>query len=535
MRLTNMTIKTRLALAFGLLTLLFVVVSALALRALNEGNTRFENYINGVNARAAKAAQVQTSVDLRAIAARNLVLVTTPQDMAEEKANVTQAHEAVTRHMRDLKAMSTAVDVSPQARQLIEKLDAIEAQYAPVALQIVGLALEGNKIEAIERMNRDCRPLLAALGKVATEYSTLTAANSKRLVDAASDDYARQRNVLVGVCLLVLVAAAVAGMLLTRAIVRPIAEAVGVAQKVAGGDLTSRIEVQSNNETGQLLSALRAMQSQLVDLVTSVRNGSESVATASQQIASGNSDLSGRTEQQASALQQTSSSMEQLGTTVKQNADNALQANRLAQAASSVAVLGGEVVSQVVDTMKGINDSSRRIADIISVIDGIAFQTNILALNAAVEAARAGEQGRGFAVVAGEVRSLAQRSAAAAKEIKDLISDSVSRVAQGSALVDKAGSTMTEVVGSIRRVTDIMAEISAASSEQSQGVNQVGHAVTHMDRATQQDAARGGEMAAAASSLNSQAAELVRMVSVFKLDPGHAMSASGAPRLGFSA
>ncbi len=276
-------------------------------------------------------------------------------------------------------------------------------------------------------------------------------------------------------------------------------------------------QVPVSTPSAQILqSALKRMQT----AVATVRASAGSMDVASAEIASGNHDLSARTENQASALQQTSSSMEQLSATVKQNADNARQANQLSQSASTVAVQGGAVVAQVVDTMKGINDSSKKIADIISVIDGIAFQTNILALNAAVEAARAGEQGRGFAVVASEVRSLAGRSAEAAKEIKTLITDSVSRVEQGSALVDQAGSTMSEVVASIRRVTDIMGEISAASSEQSQGVAQVGQAVMQMDQATQQNAALVEEMAAAASSLKGQAQDLLQAISVFKLAPG---------------
>ncbi|WP_353367945.1 methyl-accepting chemotaxis protein, partial [Acidovorax sp. FG27] len=316
---------------------------------------------------------------------------------------------------------------------------------------------------------------------------------------------------------LALVVAVVLGTWVTRSITRPVAQAVTVAQAVAAGDLTSRIDVQSRDEVGVLLDSLRTMNASLTQVVSRVRQGSESVAAASTQIAQGNSDLSGRTESQASALEQTAASMEELGSTVTQNADNARQANQLAQAASSVAQQGGVVVSQVVDTMKGISESSRRIADIINVIDGIAFQTNILALNAAVEAARAGEQGRGFAVVAGEVRSLAGRSAEAAKEIKQLITDSVSRVEAGTVLADEAGSTMTEVVSSIRRVTDLMGEISAASTEQSAGVGQVVEAVSEMDQSTQQNAALVEEMAAAASSLNTQAQDLVQSVSLFRL------------------
>jgi methyl-accepting chemotaxis protein len=307
----------------------------------------------------------------------------------------------------------------------------------------------------------------------------------------------------------------VAGALRSR-----VAASQAVAERVRDGDLTTPVHNDRHDEFAPLLSALSEMQDRLSGIVGSIRQGADGVATASAQIAQGNQDLSGRTEQQASALQQTAASMEELGSTVKQNADNARQANQLAQSASTVATQGGEVVAQVVDTMKGINDSSKKIADIISVIDGIAFQTNILALNAAVEAARAGEQGRGFAVVAGEVRNLAQRSAEAAKEIKSLITASVERVEQGTALVDRAGTTMDEVVSSIRRVTDIMGEISAASVEQSSGVAQVGQAVTQMDQATQQNAALVEESAAAAESLKAQAQQLVQAVAVFKLAHG---------------
>jgi methyl-accepting chemotaxis protein len=318
-----------------------------------------------------------------------------------------------------------------------------------------------------------------------------------------------------------------AALLLARRMTGPMDKAVALAEHLAEGDLRARVTPTGNDETVRLMAAMARMQQNIADIVRNVQQNAESVATASAQIAQGNNDLSGRTEQQASALEETAASMEELSSTVRQNADNARQGNQLAHNASTVAIRGGEVVGQVVDTMKGINDASRRIADIIGVIDGIAFQTNILALNAAVEAARAGEQGRGFAVVASEVRSLAGRSAEAAKEIKGLISDSVQRVEQGTALVDQAGVTMTEVVASIRRVTDIMGEISAASTEQSQGVAQVGEAVTQMDQATQQNAALVEQSAAAAESLNTQAQQLVRAVAVFKL--AHGAESRAAP------
>jgi methyl-accepting chemotaxis protein len=312
----------------------------------------------------------------------------------------------------------------------------------------------------------------------------------------------------------------VVGLMIARSIVKQLgaepAEVNHITHRMAQGDLSVDVKLRAGDQSS-IMHGIKTMRDNVAQIVAHVRQGSESVATASAEIAQGNQDLSSRTESQASALEETAASMEELGSTVKQNADNARQANQLAQSASTVAVQGGEVVAQVVDTMKGINESSRKINDIISVIDGIAFQTNILALNAAVEAARAGEQGRGFAVVAGEVRSLAGRSAEAAKEIKTLITDSVQRVEQGSALVDQAGTTMNEVVTSIRRVTDIMGEISAASSEQSAGVGQVSEAVTSMDQATQQNAALVEEMAAAAASLRAQAQDLVQTVAVFKL------------------
>lgn len=321
----------------------------------------------------------------------------------------------------------------------------------------------------------------------------------------------------VGMLTLGILIAVFMGGAMVRQISRSLGNAVEITGAVAKGDLTVPIAVSGKDEIAALLGSLSTMRDNLAHVVSGVRNNAEGVASASAQIASGNQDLSSRTEEQASALEETAASMEELNATVRQNADNAGQANQLAVRASQVAGQGGAVVAEVVHTMQGINDSSRKIADIISVIDSIAFQTNILALNAAVEAARAGEQGRGFAVVASEVRSLAGRSANAAKEIKALIMDSVERVEHGSTLVDKAGETMSEVVSAIRRVTDIMGEISAASTEQSQGVSQVGEAITQMDQVTQQNAALVEEMAAAAGSLSHQANDLVEAVSVFKL------------------
>ncbi|GAB2530462.1 methyl-accepting chemotaxis protein [Simplicispira piscis] len=442
----------------------------------------------------------------------------------------------------DTQATSTATETKAKRIEELLQSDKGKSLLADIAAARTTYSTKLNEIRDLHRggepsvptmVDNDLRPLA---DKYLQTLDGLRSFMAAQLAESQrnTNSLASASQMLLGVGAAVAVAlGALLAILVTRSIVLPMQQGRKAAESIADGDLTQPLDTTASDETGQLLQALATMQGKLAGIVNNVRRNAEGVATASAEIAHGNNDLSARTEQQASALEETSASMEQLGSTVRQNADNARQANQLAVSASTVAAQGGEVVAQVVQTMKGINDSSQKIADIISVIDGIAFQTNILALNAAVEAARAGEQGRGFAVVASEVRSLAGRSADAAKEIKALIGASVERVEAGSALVDRAGATMTEVVQAIRRVTDIVGEISAASSEQSAGVGQVGEAITQMDQATQQNAALVEESAAAADSLRTQAAQLVQAMSVFHTGTGSSASvqslAGGAP------
>jgi methyl-accepting chemotaxis protein len=429
-----------------------------------------------------------------------------------------------------LDALGGAISVSMQAaRKAIDLATAANPALAAavgdaltkaVSATEEGLRLVDDKIMRAEALNHPPADYFAATTRIIdVQFGLITVAFEALRKQLDDTVISAQRELLIGVSIIASMTALAAWIMvvITTTTTSSVSLALRLAKGVAAGDLSQQIVARGNDEMGHLLHALATMQSSLSSVVTAVRRDSEGVATASAEIAQGNNDMSARTESQASALEQTAASMEELSGTVRQNADSARTANQLALSASTVAIRGGEVVAQVVDTMKGINESSHRISDIIQVIDGIAFQTNILALNAAVEAARAGEQGRGFAVVASEVRSLAGRSADAAKEIKMLINASVERVDHGTALVDQAGTTMNEVVTSIRRVTDIMGEISAASNEQALGVAQVGEAVKQMDEVTQQNAALVEEMAAAASSLKNQASDLVEAVSVFRL------------------
>ncbi len=427
--------------------------------------------------------------------------------------NIEETNAKAAGYLKDVEASLS----TPEEKAIFEKMMALRDGYAGGRKEAVRLKAEGKAEEAMQVHDKIYIPAATAYQ---ANIQALVALQRKQ-VDDLRDEIRATRNDSFRTMLLLGVLSVVFGSLcawwLTRSITRPVQAAVALARRVAAGDLTSRSETYAKDEIGVLQDTLADMNAKLHGLVTEIRGGSHAIATASSEIAAGNLDLSSRTEQQASSLEETASSMEELNSTVSQNADNARQASMLATSASEVAGRGGVVVAQVVDTMASINESSKKIADIIGVIDSIAFQTNILALNAAVEAARAGEQGRGFAVVATEVRSLAHRSASAAKEIKELIDASVARVDDGARLVDQAGATMTEIVGSVQRVTDIISEISAATGEQTTGIGQINEAINQMDQVTQQNAALVEQAAAASNAMHEQAGQLLEAVSVFKL------------------
>lgn len=512
----DMTIKLRLMLVIGMLSVLLVAIGGLGLYGINQSNAGLQAVYED---RTVPAVDLGTINDHWQVIRMNAVVAANLNDAAIAQARTANTAERDAEIAKIWSAFMTTTLTTEEAG-FAEAYVQSEKIYVESRDRTMQLASTGDFEGARANAMSDAGPKFEALHKKVFDLITLQGRVAAEEYSEAQSNFNTIFMVTSVAVALGVLLAIIVGVMLIRAIVGPLDEAVKVANAVASGDLTSRIDTNSTNETGRLLQALKLMNDNLVDLVGKVRIGTDSISTASGEIASGNLDLSQRTEQQAASLEETASSMEELTSTVRQNSDNARQANQLAAGASDVAVKGGAVVGQVVKTMSAINDSSKKIVDIISVIDGIAFQTNILALNAAVEAARAGEQGRGFAVVATEVRTLAQRSAAAAKEIKELISDSVDKVEDGTRLVDEAGATMDEIVSSVKRVTDIMAEISAASQEQSSGIEQVNQAVTQMDDATQQNAALVEEAAAAAQSMQDQAQTLTQAVSVFKMNGG---------------
>ncbi|WP_157212515.1 methyl-accepting chemotaxis protein [Herbaspirillum sp. CF444] len=514
MKIANITISSRLWLGFGLLTLLMVAMAVVGINRLSQLNRQMDDVIHDKYPKTVIAGDIIDQINLVARSVRNILLLKDAQQIKSESDRIVGAEKAIQAQLAELDKRLT----DDQSRTLLANLLVAQKNYLAKRDQVLKLVAEGTKEGAIDLLITDVRPVqsayMGAVEQLIKQQHEMMQASGEEV----DRNYQHASNMLIALAAIGLAMSGCIAFAITRSITRPLNRAVAVAKTVAAGDLTSDIDTSGKDETAQLLGALKTMNDNLQGIVRQVRRGTDTIATATTEIASGNLDLSSRTEQQAGSLEETASAMEQLTSTVKQNADNARQANQLAVSASEVAMQGGSVVGKVVHTMESINESSKKIVDIISVIDGIAFQTNILALNAAVEAARAGEQGRGFAVVASEVRNLAQRSASAAKEIKALINDSVEKVGNGSKLVEQAGNTMEEVVSSVRRVTDIVGEITSAGQEQSDGIEQINLAITQMDETTQQNAALVEQAAAAAQSLQDQASHLAQVVGVFKLD-----------------
>ena len=513
MKFADFKIGTRLSISFSLvlsLLLLVAVVGWSALSALKQG---MEEIINDNDVKVASANAMRGFLNVEVISTRNVLIYNDPAVRASQKERISNA-----RKQYDAKFEKLAGMVKGETeKQLLSEISNSRTSTRPELDKVVALADSSQEKEGADYLRLKVQGLQDAWFKSIQGMIDLQELQNRHSVEAMQAQYTRTLLILLAATLAALAAGVLSAWLVTRSIVKPLNEAVQAARQIADGNLGQTISAKGKDETAQLLQALGSMNANLLHIVGQVRIGTDTIATGSTEISSGNMDLSARTEQQASALEETASAIEQFSSTVKQNAENARQANQLATSASQVAISGGKVVSDVVTTMDEINASSRKIVDIISVIDGIAFQTNILALNAAVEAARAGEQGRGFAVVATEVRALAQRSAAAAKEIKQLIDSSVSQVDAGSNLVEQAGTTMNDIVQSVKRVTDIVAEISAASQEQSIGIEQINLAITQMDVVTQQNSALVEQAAAASQSMQEQASKLSGVVGIFKL------------------
>ncbi|REE19172.1 methyl-accepting chemotaxis sensory transducer with TarH sensor [Paraburkholderia sp. BL27I4N3] len=520
----GITIKARIGLTMAFLAALLVAIGVFGLIGMSRSNDAYKDTFTNAMPSAVNIGNAELFAARERLALdRAAFMIGTPEapPTLERARTMRATSDTWWKKYMDL---PRDADEDRLAQDVVSKREALHQQMDAFAT-IVAANDSPKLVDGAKRLQ-------AAYNDLANSDDALRKyqfTSAKEGYDTAQGSFEVFRMVSAGALLIGVLAAVISYLTLSRAIARPLDAALGHFDAIAAGDLRRPVVVTSRDEMGQLLEGIAKMQRSLTETVRTVRSGSESIATATRQIAAGNIDLSSRTEEQASALQETASSMEELTGTVKQNADNARQASSLAANASEIANKGSAVVGQVVGTMGDINQSSAKIADIISIIEGIAFQTNILALNAAVEAARAGEEGRGFAVVAGEVRSLAQRSSAAAKEIKELIDTSVERVQSGSALVDEAGRTMTEIIGAVQRVTDIMGEIAAASEEQSSGIDQVARAVTQMDEVTQQNAALVEEAAAAASSLEDQAGKLRTAVAVFHLEESGYKAPVGTP------
>ncbi|WP_343732620.1 methyl-accepting chemotaxis protein [Duganella sp.] len=512
MSLAHLKIGTRLGVGFGIVLVLLVATVVLGLSAMRHIGNRTHDIIADKNVKMEAANKMVDNVRSITLSLTNIVVVPGTPQMNAELARIAEARKRYGDARKILVEMAT----EDKEKSLLAKLDDLLKKGAVENNKVIELRKDGEIQDATTHLTQVAAPSLTGVLGVLDEILAYETAQARQAGADAEATLGNAQLLMTVLGLLALLLGGGVAWFITRSITVPLNEAVRVAETVAAGDLSSHIEVRSTDETGRLLSALKTMNDSLLQVVGRVLQGTDTITTASSEIAAGNLDLSSRTEHQASSLEETASSMEELTSTVKQNADNARQADTLARAASDVASKGGVIVSQAVQTMGSINESSRRIVDIIGVIDGIAFQTNILALNAAVEAARAGEQGRGFAVVASEVRNLAQRSSAAAREIKELIDASVANVEDGSRLVNEAGKTMDDIVASIQRVTDIMGEITSASSEQTSGIEQINLAITEMDEVTQQNAALVEQAAAASQSMQDQAAALAEVVGFFK-------------------
>jgi len=520
----NLKIGTRLALSYAAVLALMIILIVVTLARMSDINAATDRLVNTSMKNQRNVAEWAKIIEVNS----TLVEMVYRTDDLEEVKGINARMAAASLRSTELQAQVKAGLRNPKSQAQFDEVSAARVPYIAARKALLDAKTAGDNAGAKQIFDTRMHPTSLAYTASVNKLAAAQQKSAENFVAEATAAYETARMTLIGLGTLAVLLGVGFGIFITRSIVRPIQDAVAIADRVSSGDLGSQFTVSSRDETGQLMTALQKMNDNLLGIVSQVRVGTDTIATASAEMAAGNQDLSRRTEQQAGSLEETASSMEELTSTVRQNAENARRANTMASEAAGIAAEGGAVIAQVVGTMSEINASSRKIVDIISVIDSIAFQTNILALNAAVEAARAGEQGRGFAVVASEVRNLAHRSAAAAKEIKGLIDDSVQTVEAGTSLVDNAGATMENIVQSISRVTGIMGEISHASDEQSAGIEQVNEAINEMDQVTQQNAALVEQAAAAAESMQEQAAHLADVVSVFKTGANAGTSASHA-------